>query len=290
LQLIVDRENQYRRLDKFLRNQLTNVPLSEIYKFIRTGKVLVNDRPVKKASYEIDPGDKIDLLVDLSLYKKKRKELSAVPLKLDILYEDDNLLVLNKKPGISLHPSERTKGTTLIQGLLFYGDRHGFQPYLVHRLDRDTSGILVVAKNLRVCRILSRMFKERFVEKEYIALVSGSLQGHGVINTPLDGLESLTEYTVIENFQDSTLVSVLLHTGRTHQIRRHFSSIGKPVIGDMLYGDKTINKLYRERFGLRRQFLHCIRISFADPSQPRRLQIKAPLSEDLEEVLRGLRR
>lgn len=289
LEFIVGRDNQYRRIDKFLRNQLKNVPLSEIYKFIRTGKVLVNDRTIKKPHYEIDTGDRVDILIDLSVYKRKPSEVVPIPLKLDIIYEDDNLLILNKKAGIALHPGERTKSTTLIQGLLFYGNKTGFEPHLVHRLDRDTSGALIVAKNLRTARVLSRMFKERLVEKEYISLVCGKLKGSGIIDTPLDDAEAVTEYKALEAFHDSTLVSVILHTGRTHQIRRHFALIGNPVVGDVLYGDKTINTSYRQRYGLRRQFLHCIRLSFTNLSEPGKLQIKAPLSEDLEEVLRRLR-
>ncbi len=289
LEFLVEENDRYRRIDKFLRNQLKNVPLSEIYKFIRTGKVLVNDRTIKKPHYELDAGDKIDILVDLSIYKRRVKEVNPVPLKLDIIYEDNNLLILNKRAGIALHPSERTKSTTLIQGLLFYGNKEGFQPHLVHRLDRDTSGALVVAKNLRTARMLSRMFKERLVEKEYISLVCGIIKGSGIINSPLDDTEAITEYRTLENFQDSTLVSVILHTGRTHQIRRHFASIGNPVVGDVLYGDKMMNALYKQRYGLRRQFLHCIRLSFANPSEPGKLQVKAPLSEDLDQILRRLR-
>lgn len=289
LEFLVQENNQYRRIDKFLRNQLKNVPLSEIYKFIRTGKILVNDKVVRKPHYEIDAGDKIDVLVDLSIYKRRSNEVVPVPLKLDILYEDENILILNKKAGIALHPGERTKSTTLIQGLIFYGNKEGFQPHLVHRLDRDTSGVLIVAKNLRTARTLSRMFKERLVEKEYISLVRGRLKNSGIIDTPLDNSEAITEYRTLENFHDATLVSVILHTGRTHQIRRHFASIGNPVIGDTLYGDKAINALYRQKYGLRRQFLHCIRVSFTNPSEPGKLQIKAPLDENLEEILRRLR-
>lgn len=289
MEFLVGENNQYRRIDKFLRNQLQSVPLSEIYKFIRTGKVLVNDRTVKKPHYELDAGDKIEILVDLSLYKRRVKEVTPIPLKLDIVYEDNNLLVLNKRAGIALHPSERTKSTTLIQGLIFYGNKEGFQPHLVHRLDRDTSGALVVAKNLRTARTLSRMFKERLVEKEYISLVCGQLESPGTIDIPLDETEAITEYRPLENFQDTTLVSVILHTGRTHQIRRHFALIGNPVVGDVLYGDKAMNALYKEKYGLRRQFLHCIRLSFANPSEPGKLQIKAPISQDLAQVLRRLR-
>jgi len=289
LEFTVNENNQYRRIDKFLRNQLKNVPLSEIYKFIRTGKVLVNEKVVKKPQYEIDTGDRIDVLIDLSIYGRKKNELAPVPLKLDIIYEDQNILVINKKAGIALHPSERTKSTTLIQGLLFYGNTKGFEPHLVHRLDRDTSGVLIVAKNLRTARTLSRMFRERLVEKEYISLVFGKPKDHGIIDTPLDDFEAITEYRTLEHFGDSTLVSVLLHTGRTHQIRRHFAMIGNPVVGDTLYGDKRVNTFYRQQYGLRRQFLHCIRVSFTNPSEPGKLQLKAPLGEDLEEVLRRLR-
>ncbi len=288
LEFVVKENNQYRRIDKFLRNQLKIVPLSEIYKLIRTGKVLVNDKTVKKPHYEIETGDRIDVLVDISVYNRKKDAVTPVPLKLDILYEDENILVLNKKAGIALHPAQRTKGSTLIQGLIFYGNKAGFQPHLVHRLDRDTSGALIVAKNLPTARVLSRMFKERLVQKEYISLVYGKPKSSGVIDIALDDSEAITEYRTLKNFQDSTLVSVILHTGRTHQIRRHFALIGNPVIGDTLYGDRAVNNMYKERYGLRRQFLHCIRLTLAHPSEPGKLQIKAPLTQDLKEVLRRL--
>ncbi|WP_041076803.1 RluA family pseudouridine synthase [Thermotoga caldifontis] len=289
MQLFVDKESAYTRLDKFLRKQLKNVPLSEIYKLLRTGKVSVNERTVKDPAYELEPGDTVEVDEDLSKYSRQVTVVKPVPLKLDIIYEDEDVLALNKKAGIALHPGDRTVGTTLIHGLMFYGKQKGFTPHLVHRLDRDTSGVLVVAKNSRTARILSHMFRERLVDKEYLALVAGQLRGHGKIDLPIDGLEAVTEYIVLENFDRATLVRVILHTGRTHQIRKHFAALGNPVVGDTVYGDRTANRYFRDNFGLRRQFLHCLRISFMHPAKPERLNLKAPLPEELEEVLERLR-
>lgn len=289
MQLFVDKENAYIRLDRFLRKQLKNVPLSEIYKLLRTGKVSVNERTVKDPAYELEPGDTVEVNEDLTKYSRQVAVVKPVPLRLDIIYEDEDLLALTKKTGIALHPGDRTVGTTLIHGLMFYGKQKGFIPHLVHRLDRDTSGVLVVAKNHRTARILSHMFRERLVDKEYLVLVAGQLRGHGKIDLPIDGLEAITEYFVLESFDQATLVRVILHTGRTHQIRKHFTALGNPVVGDTVYGDRTVNRYFRDTLGLRRQFLHCLRISFMHPTKPERLNLKAPLPDELEEVLERLR-
>lgn len=289
LEYTVNSENLYGRLDKFLRKHLNSVPLSEIYKILRTGKVSVNGRTIKDPSYELEPGDRVYINEDLSKYSRQTLPVRPVPLKLEILHEDEDIIALNKRAGIALHPGERTIGTTLIHGLMFYGKQKGFTPHLVHRLDRDTSGVLLVAKNNRSARILSHMFRERLVEKEYLALVSGQIYGHGKIDLLIDGLEAVTEYTVLENFDRATLVRILLHTGRTHQIRRHFATVGNPVVGDTVYGNRDVNRLFREEFGLRRQFLHCLRLNLMHPTRPERISLKAPLSEELERVLEGLR-
>lgn len=290
LEYTVNSENLYSRLDKFLRKQLSDVPLSEIYKLLRTGKICVNGRPTKNPSYELEPGDKVQINEDLSKYSRQTSLVRPIPIKLDILYEDEDLIVLNKRAGIALHPGDRTIGTTLIHGLMFYGKQKGFTPHLVHRLDRDTSGVLLVAKNNKSARTLSHMFRERLVEKEYLALVAGRLQGNGKIDLTLDGLEAVTEYIVLESFDRATLVRVFLHTGRTHQIRRHFAAVGNPVIGDTMYGDKNVNRYFHQEFGLRRQFLHCLRMSFMHPSRPDRINVKAPMPEELKQVLERLRR
>lgn len=289
MELSVDRDNAYGRLDKFLRKQLKSVPLSEIYKLLRTGKIVVNGKIIRDPAYELEPGDSVRIDDDLSRYSRQTVSVRPVPLKLDIIYEDEDMLALNKKAGIALHPGDKTRGTTLIHGLMFYGRQKGFTPHLVHRLDRDTSGVLLVAKNNRSARILSHMFRERLLDKEYIALVAGRLHGHGRIELPIDGQEAVSEYEVLEKFEQATLVRVILHTGRTHQIRRHFAALGNPVVGDTIYGNRNVNHQFREAYGLRRQFLHCIRISFMHPSKPERITLKAPLPKDLEEVLERLR-
>jgi len=289
LELSINRDNAYGRLDKFLRKQLKNVPLSEIYKLLRTGKISVNGKIIKDPAYELEPGDNVRIDEDLSRYSRQTTPVRPVPLKLDIIYEDEDILALNKKAGIALHPGDRTVGTTLIHGLMFYGKQKGFTPRLVHRLDRDTSGVLLVAKNNRSARILSHMFRERLLDKEYIALVAGRLSGHGRIELPIDGLEAVSEYEVLENFKEVTLIRVILHTGRTHQIRRHFAAVGNPVVGDTIYGNKDVNRRFKDAFGLKRQFLHCLRISFMHPTRPEKINLKAPLPEELEEVLERLR-
>ncbi len=288
MDITVEPGNYYARLDKFLRNNLEDVPLSEIYKFLRKGFVKVNGKTVGEPSYDLQIGDKVTICVDLSSYRRNAKEIRPIPLKLDILYEDENLLAIDKKPYIAIHPGEGTKGATLIHGLMFYGKKKGFKPYLVHRLDRETSGVLLVAKNPKTARTLSHMFRDRLIEKEYITLVHGVIRGKGVIDKKIDGVTAVTEYTVLRNFENSTLLKVVPHTGRTHQIRKHMAMIGHPVVGDKLYGVKQINELFKEKYKLRRQFLHCLRLVFTNPTVYGKLNIKSPLPEDLKRVIEGL--
>jgi 23S rRNA pseudouridine955/2504/2580 synthase len=163
----VTKDNFYSRLDRFLRRNLPEVPLSAIYKFIRKGKVYVNGKRVKNQSYKITVGDVVEVrYVDVDKYRK-RKENNLEPQKidLDILYEDDYILVINKSAGIAVHPGKNIHVVTLIEGLIYYGNERGFQPHLVHRLDLNTSGVFVVAKDKETARILTDMFKKRLVHK-----------------------------------------------------------------------------------------------------------------------------
>ena len=284
------RQNYYRRLDKFLRRNLPEVSLSALYKFIRKGKVYVNGKRVKDQAFELQIGDEVAIrYVDIEKFKR-RKESELLPQKmdLDIVYEDESILVLNKPAGIALHPGKNIHVATLIEGLMYYGNEKSFEPHLVHRLDLNTSGVLVVAKTKEASRILTDAFKRRIVSKEYIALVRGELPEFGTIDEKLDGQEALTTYRLLEYRADLSMVKVAIKTGRKHQIRRHFSMIGHHVAGDNKYGDKTFNRELRRKTGLRRQFLHCYTLSLPEGLFSKEMKFKAPLPEDLKKVLKVL--
>ena len=283
----VKKENYYSRLDKFLRKSLPDVPMSAIYKFIRKGKVYVNGKRVRDYAFKIEEGDLVEIrYVDLDKFRR-RKETNLEPQKmdLDIIYEDDKILVLNKPAGIALHPGKNIHVATLIEGLIHYGMENGFQPHLVHRLDLNTSGVLVVAKGNEMARILTDVFKRRLVEKEYVVLVRGKLSGRGRIEEPLDGQEALTEYETLETKGELTLLRVWIKTGRKHQIRRHMSMIRHHVIGDDKYGQKQFNREIRKKTGLKRQFIHCRKITLPRIVLGKRRSFEAPLPEDLRKVL-----
>ena len=289
--LDVNEKNYYSRLDRFLRRNLEEVPLSALYKFIRRGKVYVNGKRVRDGSYELYEGDTVEIrYIDLEKFKRRKgNSLEPQKMELQVLYEDDHILILNKPAGIALHPGKNIHVATLIEGLMYYGKEKDFEPHLVHRLDLNTSGALIVAKRKSAARKLTERFKRRSVDKEYVSLVRGYLDGDkGVIDTPLDGQNALTEYEVLSRKKGVSYVKIYIKTGRKHQIRRHFSSIGHHVVGDDKYGEKSFNREFKRKYGLRRQFLHCSRVELVHPIDGKKISVSAPLSEDLEKVLERL--
>jgi len=293
------------RLDRFLAEQVPDVSRSAMQRLIGEGQVTVNGEP-SKASYKVRPGDQV--LVLLPVAEPRQPLAEAIPLK--IVYEDAVLLVVDKPAGMVVHPAPGHSGGTLVNALLAYcpelavaGDD---RPGLVHRLDRDTSGLILVAKSEKARRTLQRQFKDRQVRKAYLALVDGHLQpACGRIEAPIGrdpnhrqrmavlagGREAITEYHVLEQFAkrlgpaagDYCLLEAEPATGRTHQIRVHLASIGHPVVGDTVYGRR------RSRLAVPRQFLHARRIGFKHPSTGQRLELEAPLPDDLAEILEMLR-
>jgi 23S rRNA pseudouridine1911/1915/1917 synthase len=271
---------------------------------IETGKVTVNGE-LSKASYRVRAGDIISCVVPDQEPAAPVAEL----ISLDIVYEDPYLLVVNKPAGMVVHPAPGHSRGTLVNALLAYlpdlassGDE---RPGIVHRLDRDTSGLILVAKSPKMRRALQKLFKDRVVDKGYLALLDGHLQpAWGRIEAPIGrhpqhrqqmtvlhgGREAVTEYRVVEQFSRQTgpaagaytLVEAEPRTGRTHQIRVHFASIGHPVVGDRVYGRR------RSALPVNRQFLHAQRLGFYHPQTGQRLELAAPLPPDLASVLRML--
>jgi 23S rRNA pseudouridine1911/1915/1917 synthase len=289
------------RLDKFLADRLSELSRSAVQRLIDSGEITVNGELVR-ASYKVRSGDRVLAL----LPEEEPTELVAEAVPLNIVYEDEFLLVVDKPAGMVVHPAPGHPRGTLLNALLSYAPElaasQDDRPGIVHRLDRDTSGLILIAKRNKIRRDLQRQFKERRVEKVYIALVDGHLQpAWGRIEAPLGrdpryrqrmavlagGREAVTEYHVLRQFSyttgpvagDYTLVEAEPRTGRTHQIRVHFASIGHPVVGDSVYGRR------QPRLPVTRQFLHAHRLGFKHPASGQRLDLEAALPADLASVL-----
>ncbi len=231
----------------------------------------------------------------------EKSHFEPQPIPLDPVYEDDDLLIINKQPGLIVHPTKGHPTGTVANALMYYMKQTGkpFKIRFVNRLDMDTSGLLVVAKNAYCQNDYTRQMKENLVQKRYLAIVKGILENdHGTIDLPIGrpdpenvargvmegGSPSVTHYTVRERFPESgyTLVELLLETGRTHQIRVHMSHIGHPVLGDWLYGGVNVNLIER-------QALHAASLTFTHPITKEQLTLTAPVPEDMQNVLRRLK-
>jgi 23S rRNA pseudouridine1911/1915/1917 synthase len=293
------------RLDLFLTRQMPDWSRSQVQRLIRSGLVNVGDRLAGKGGEQVRAGDVISV-------RAEREELTATPeaLPLSIVYEDDDLLVVNKPAGMVVHVGAGVKSGTLVNALLHHsrtlssaGDPA--RPGIVHRLDKMTSGLVVVAKNDIAHRELAEQFKSRAVHKTYVLLVHGRVSSaQGQISKPVGrdpfrrtrmkagGLrprEALTRYQVIRRFPDFTLLEAHPETGRTHQIRVHFAALGHPVVGDTTYGAPA--KLHlggREVATLARTFLHAGRLEFQHPRTRRVVSFSAPLPPELEEFFSSL--
>lgn len=303
----VDEASAGQRLDKFLAAEIPDRSRSQIQDLIKTGQVRLGGAPTKP-SYRLAVGD----IVVAEVPPEPEVELAPQPIPLDVIYEDEDLLVVNKPAGVVVHPAPGHPSGTLVNALLAHfpdlvalAEQEGepeLRPGIVHRLDKDTSGLILVARRPAARRYLQRLFKQREVEKTYLALVEGHIQPPaGVINAPIGrnphnrqqmavvkdgGRPARTVYHLLEYVDDGaqvrgSLLRVEPDTGRTHQIRVHLAAIGYPVVGDPIYGYR------RQRLGLDRQFLHAWKLRFTLPSGERR-EFVAPLPDDLRQVLVAL--
>lgn len=294
------------RLDKYLAIRLKTISRSQIQRDIEAGLVLVNGVVVKVAKFVVRLGDKI--IYHQSEIQNQKFGIEATNTPLKVLYNNHGLLIIDKPAGMVVHPGAGFKGETLASALLYnfadiavVGEEH--RPGIVHRLDKDTSGVILVAKTKEMYEFLKDAFAERKIKKEYLALVSGLLEKRqGFIELPIgkskmdfrkqttrdpiEAKEALTEYRVLEEMalgiDKYSLILVKLHTGRTHQIRVHFSSLGHPLMGDELYGGKKV-KLE----GLNRQFLHAKKIEVRLPNKTW-IEAESELAPDLKQVLKNL--
>lgn len=276
MQIIVNEENysENTRLDKFLSNEISEYSRSKLTKLIKSKDILVNDRPVK-ANYLVNINDKIDI----NLKKLDILPVLAQNIQLDIIYKDEYLAIINKPVGMIVHPTETIRQDTLVNALLYHfdslSDLNGEErPGIVHRLDMDTSGLLVVAFNNEVHEKLKNQFQNRTIKKKYVAIVNGnfdqptmtiekpiarSMRNRKLMTVDESGRYAKTSLDVISQVEGYSLLDIDLFTGRTHQIRVHLNSINRPILGDPLY-----NKV-KTKFNLNNQLLQAYRLEFIHP-------------------------
>jgi 23S rRNA pseudouridine1911/1915/1917 synthase len=297
------------RLDSYLRGHFNSLSRGTIQKLIDTGDIKVNGRQVKP-TYAPKSGD----VISVTWPEPKKLDLEPENIPLNILYEDSDLLVLNKQPGLVVHPGAGNYEHTLVNALLHHcnGQLSGIagyaRPGIVHRLDKDTSGCLVIAKNDTAHLGLSDQFRNRTVEKIYHAILCGDLaKPSGEISAPIarhpshrrsmaiaqpgKGREARTSYRILERLKCSTLVQVALHTGRTHQIRVHFQHLGFPLAGDTVYaGKQNVRLRTQTNYTAPRQMLHSYSLKFAHPRTGETVSTIAPWPDDFKAAVLALRK
>ena len=292
-------ENSSERLDKFIADN-SDISRSYAAKLCEDGLVMCGGKPLAK-KYKITGGEEIEIDVP------EPEELSIEPenIPLDIVYEDSDVIVVNKPQGLCVHPAPGNENGTLVNGLVYHcgGELSAIngviRPGIVHRIDKDTSGLLIVAKNNEAHLKLSEQLKERKAMRKYVALVNGNIKEEGgTINKPIarnpvdrkkmavvqGGREAITHFNVLERFGQYTLVECILETGRTHQIRVHMASIGHSIVGDPLYGIK------KEKFNLQGQLLHAKTIGFVHPTTGEMMEFSSEIPEHFQKVLEKLRK
>ncbi len=308
VELIVDAESAGVRLDRFLASQLPEMSRTRVQELMEQGRVLV-DGAAMKPSHKVEEGS----VVVVDVPPPAVPGVQAEDISLDVLYEDEDIAVINKPAGMIVHPGAGEDTGTLVAALLNrFGGADGLstiggllRPGIVHRLDKETSGAIVIARTDAAHRKLVEDFQARLVEKTYVALLHGKMKGEsGSVDLPVardlnrrarmtsrrrEGREARTDWKVRLRFDSFTLIEANLHTGRTHQIRVHFSTLGCPVVGDTLYGAPRQERIGEELLPpLGRNFLHSARISFAHPRTGERMQFQAPIAPELVDYLKAL--
>jgi len=288
-------DKQGARLDKYASKQCPELSRTYIQKLITDGHITVNDH-LAKASLKLNIGDRVTVVIPFIA----PSYLSPEAIPLNIIYEDDDLLVIDKPAGLAVHPAPGHPGHTVVNAILSHFPHladisDSLRPGVVHRLDKDASGLMVVAKNSMAQANLINQFKARSVIKAYLVLVKGHLAPeNGIIEAPIgrdprnrkgmavvaEGKEARTEYHVIKHIVNYTLLEVRTGTGRTHQIRVHLSAIGYPVVGDSVYGVKSAY--------LSRQFLHACRLGFRLPSSGEYVEFTSELPQELQQALEDI--
>ena len=294
--IIADLENM--RLDAYISSKEENMSRTNIQRLIEEGNVLVNGQK-KKISYKVQMGDNIEI----NIPEAKETNIRAENIPLEIVYEDKDIIVVNKPKGMVVHPANGNPDGTLVNAIMnickdsLSGIGGEIRPGIVHRLDKDTSGLLIVAKNDLAHINMSKQIKDREVKKIYIALVKGNInEDEATINMPIgrstkdrkkmavrkDGKEAITHFKVLKRYGDYTLLKVKIDTGRTHQIRVHLAEIGYPVVGDMVYSKG------KNEFGVEGQMLHAQSLEFKHPITGQEMHLEADLPQYFKNVLKEL--
>ncbi|MCD8346472.1 MAG: RluA family pseudouridine synthase [Lachnospiraceae bacterium] len=289
------------RLDLLLTSRYEPYTRSHLQGLIKNGSVTVNEKPCKSAQ-KVSEND----LVEITFPPVRDLDIKPENISLDILYEDDDLIIVNKPKGMVVHPAAGHCSGTLVNALLYHckdslsGINGVLRPGIVHRIDRDTTGSLIVCKNDKAHQSVAAQLKEHSITRKYRAIVHGRLKEDGMVHASIGrhpqhrkemavnvpgGKDAVTHYHVLETFEQFTYIECQLETGRTHQIRVHMKSIGHPVLGDEVYGPAKCPFP-----GLQGQTLHAMTIGFIHPATGEYIEIEAPLPEYFEELLRKLRR
>lgn len=287
------------RLDKALSLFKSDISRSYIAKLIEEGKVLVNDKR-EKSSYKVKENDVICLLD----FTDKKSDIKEEDIPLDVVYEDDDIMIINKVQGMVVHPANGHYSGTLVNALMYQADSLSsingvIRPGIVHRIDKDTSGLICIAKNDNAHHFLADQLKDHTMSREYIALVRGVIkENSGTIDMPIgrdkkdrqkmgidkEGKPAITHFQVLERFNDHTLVKCQLVSGRTHQIRVHMSAINHPVEGDPLYAGRNYDKLYKNG-----QLLTAYKLKLIHPTSKKEMVFEIDLPDYFKEVLDKLR-
>ena len=291
-------EESGQRLDKYLAGEMTNLSRSRIKELVQAGEVLVNGKK-SKVSYKVQKGD----LIQVTVLPLEPLKLEAENIPLDIVYEDEDVIVVNKPQGMVVHPAAGHPSHTLVNALLYHtrdlaDSPEGFRPGIVHRIDKDTSGFLMVAKNAAARESLEKQLAAKSNKRQYLAIVHGNFaEEEGTIDAPIGrnpkdrkqmavvekGKSAVTHFKVLEQYQGYSLVECQLETGRTHQIRVHMAYIGHPLAGDPLYGP-------RKTLPGHGQFLHAKTLGFEQPSTGEWLEFSVQPPEIFQQTVADLRK
>ena len=296
---LVSEEDGGQRIDLYLSNAQEELSRSYISRLITEGRVLINGDPVKKSSVKTSSGDRVTLRVPESVIP----DILPEDIPLDILYEDKDVIVVNKPKGMVVHPSFGHFSGTLVNALLFHckdlsGINGVLRPGIVHRIDKDTTGSIIACKNDFAHESIAKQLKDHSIKRLYRTIVNGNLKEDGVIDKPIgrskndrkkmgivsNGKNAVTHYHVLESFGNHTYAECRLETGRTHQIRVHMASIGHPVMGDKVYGNG------KSPYNTDGQVLHAMTLGFIHPTSGEYIETVAPLPVYFEKILRDLRK
>lgn len=293
-ELIVE-NNDNIRLDSYIANENSDLSRAVIQKLLEDGNILVNDA-IKKSSYKVKKGD----VIKIEIPEPKESKIEAQDIPIEIVYEDNDIIVVNKPKGLVVHPANGNEDGTLVNAIMnickdsLSGIGGEKRPGIVHRLDKDTSGLLIVAKNDKAHLKMSEQIKDRKVNKKYIALVRGIIkENEATINMPIarnkkdrkkmavdkDGKEAITHFKVLKRYDKYTLIEVKIDTGRTHQIRVHMAEIGHPVIGDEVYSNG------KNEFYVKGQMLHAKSLDFEHPITGKKMHLEAELPDYFKKVI-----